>query len=87
MVLTTLLKHDILSLQHNSIEGCEHMTQNKEKVERLAELNSLFLSLDDKGQDSALIILRSLDFAQSVMCSSKQSDKHIKKCSVIDKSS
>lgn len=48
------------------------MTQNKEDVERLAELNSLFLTLDDKGQDSALIILRSLGFAQSVMCSKKQ---------------
>lgn len=48
------------------------MTQNKTNIERLAELNSLFLTLDDRGQDSALIILRSLDFAQSVMCSPKR---------------
>lgn len=45
------------------------MTQNKADVKRLAELNALFLTLDDKGQDSALTILRSLGFAQSVMCS------------------
>lgn len=63
------------------------MTQNKEEVERLAELNSLFLSLDDKGQDSALIVLRSLDFAQAVMCSSKKGEKPHKQFSVIDKSS
>lgn len=47
----------------------EDMTQNKADVKRLAELNALFLTLDDKGQDSALTILRSLGFAQSVMCS------------------
>lgn len=45
------------------------MTQNKADVKRLAELNTLFLTLDDKGQDSALTVLRSLGFAQSVMCS------------------
>lgn len=45
------------------------MTQNRADVKRLAELNALFLTLDDKGQDSALTILRSLGFAQSVMCS------------------
>lgn len=63
------------------------MTQNKEEVERLAELNSLFLSLDDRGQDSALIVLRSLDFAQSVMCSSKQNEKSRKQFSAFNKSS
>lgn len=45
------------------------MTQIKADVKRLVELNALFLNLDDKGQDSALTILRSLGFAQSVMCS------------------
>lgn len=44
------------------------MTQNREDVKRLAELNTLFLTLNDKGQESVLTVLRSLDFAQSVMC-------------------
>lgn len=47
------------------------MAQNKEEIKKIAELNALFLSLEDKGQDSALIILRSLSFAQSVMCTQK----------------
>lgn len=47
------------------------MAHMRTDVKRLAELNSLFLTLDDKGQDSALIILRSLGFAQSVMCPPK----------------
>lgn len=51
------------------------MTQNKADVKRLAELNTLFLTLDDKGQDSALTILRSLGFAQSVMCSSNSAEQ------------
>lgn len=48
------------------------MTQEREDVKRIAELNALFMTLDDKGQDGALTILRSLGFAQSVMCSPKQ---------------
>lgn len=44
------------------------MTQENEDIQRIAELNALFLTLDAKGQDSALILLRSLKFAQSVMC-------------------
>lgn len=44
------------------------MTHENEMVKKIAELNALFLSLNDKGQDSALNILRSLEFAQSVMC-------------------
>lgn len=46
------------------------MTQNNEMVKKVSELNTLFLSLNDKGQDSALNILRALEFAQSVMCES-----------------
>lgn len=46
------------------------MTQEKEMVEKIAELNSLFLTLNDKGQDNALNILRALKFAQSVMTES-----------------
>ena len=45
------------------------MTQ-KEEVNRIAEFNALFLTLNDKGKDAALTVLRSLDFAQSVMCAS-----------------
>ena len=51
------------------------MTQKTENVRKIAELNALFLSLDDRGQDSALTILRSLEFAQSVMCSAKQEEQ------------
>ena len=45
------------------------MTHIKEEAKKIAELNTIFLTLNDKGQDSALTILRSLGFAQSVMCS------------------
>ena len=34
---------------------------------KIAELNTLFLMLNNKGQDNALNILRALEFAQSVM--------------------
>lgn len=43
------------------------MTYEKETAKKIAELNALFLTLNDKGQDGALTILRSLEFAQSVM--------------------
>lgn len=43
------------------------MTQNREDVKRLEELTTLFLILNDKGKESALAVLRSLDFAQSLM--------------------
>ena len=33
-------------------------------MEKLAELNAIFLTLNDKGEDSALMILKSLDFAR-----------------------
>lgn len=54
------------------------MTQEREDVKRIAELNALFLTLDDKGQDSALTLLRSLGFAQSVMCPTKQAEQPCK---------
>lgn len=44
------------------------MAQDREDIKRIAEFNALFLTLTDKGQDAALTILRSLGFAQSVMC-------------------
>lgn len=59
------------------------MTQEKEDVKRLAELNTLFLTLDDRGQDGALTILRSLKFAQSVMCPAEQDDPAHKPYSAI----
>lgn len=43
------------------------MTQEKVNVQRIAEFNALFMALDEKGQETALTVLRSLDFAQSVM--------------------
>ena len=43
------------------------MTHCKEDVQKIAELNSTFMTLNDKGKDSALTILRALSFAQAVM--------------------
>lgn len=51
------------------------MTQSKKAVEQIAELNSLFLTLNDKGQDATLTILKSLSFAQSVMCLSNNNQQ------------
>lgn len=45
------------------------MTQTKDNVQRVNEFNTLFMGLNDKGQEAALTILRSLGFAQSVMSS------------------
>jgi len=42
------------------------MTQDKESIKKIAKFNSIFLTLNNKGQDAALIVLKSLDFAQSV---------------------
>ena len=50
------------------------MPQNSSDMKRL-ELNSLFLTLNNKDQDIALIILRSLKFAQSVMSSPDPADR------------
>lgn len=44
------------------------MTQTKGNVQRTDEFNVLFMKLNEKGQEAALTVLRSLDFAQSVMC-------------------
>lgn len=63
------MDYDILSSQHNTRKEVEGMTQNSSDMKRLAELNSLFLTLNSKDQDIALIILRSLKFSQSVMSS------------------
>lgn len=43
------------------------MTQTKEDVLRNAKFNALFMNLNEKGQEAALNVLMSLDFAQSVM--------------------
>ena len=43
------------------------MTQTKETVRRTTEFDTLFLNLNEKGQEAALTVLKSLDFAQSVM--------------------
>lgn len=44
------------------------MTQKQDGTQKLAEMNAIFLGLNEKGQESALMILKSLEFAQSVMC-------------------
>ena len=44
------------------------MTQTKGNAQCTAEFNVLFMNLNEKGQEAALTVLRSLDFAQSVMC-------------------
>ena len=43
------------------------MTRDREKAQKAEELRSIFMRLDDNGRDSAPTILRTLDFAQSVM--------------------
>ncbi len=43
------------------------MTQEKENVRRTTEFATLFMNLNEKGQEAALTVLKSLDFAQSVM--------------------
>ena len=47
------------------------MTQ-KDSNSKEMELVKIFLALDERGQESALIILKSLEFAQSVMCGQKE---------------
>lgn len=42
------------------------MTQTKDDMERIAEFNALFLKLNEKGQDTALAILHTLGYAQSI---------------------
>lgn len=44
------------------------MTQKRMDAQKIAEMNAIFLTLNEKGQESVLTILKSLEFAQSVMC-------------------
>ena len=48
------------------------MTQANVSVDRLAEFKALFLVLDEIGQEAAIIILKSLEFAQSVVINSQK---------------
>lgn len=43
------------------------MAQRKEDLQKFEELNALFLALDDESQDSALAILKSIEYAQAEM--------------------
>lgn len=43
------------------------MTQKQDSAQKLAEMNEIFLGLNEKGQESALMVLKALEFAQSVM--------------------
>ncbi len=43
------------------------MTQNRNDVQKVAELNAIFVGLNAKGKDSALILLRALNFAQAII--------------------
>lgn len=52
-----------------------NMTQGKEDINKIAELNALFLSLDEKGKDSAINILRALEFAQAVMLEKNKNEE------------
>lgn len=48
------------------------MTQANVSVDRLVEFKALFLGLDEIGQEAAIIILKSLEFAQSVVINSQK---------------
>ena len=52
------------------------MAQKEKCVEKTKQFNELFLSLDNKGQEAAITVLQSLSFAQSVMRSQMDEDKH-----------
>ena len=45
------------------------ITHNRDNTQKIAELNSIFEGLNDRGKESALTILRALNFAQAVMSS------------------
>lgn len=49
------------------------MTQ-KHSGSREKELIKIFSGMDKRGQESALILLRSLEFAQVVMCKGKNGE-------------
>lgn len=44
------------------------MTQTQEQIEKTEEMAAIFRELNEKGQESAITVLRALKFAQSVMC-------------------
>ena len=48
------------------------MTQANVSVDRLTEFKALFSGLDEVGQEAAIIILKSLEFAQSVAINSQK---------------
>lgn len=52
------------------------MTQTKENIRRTTEFNTLFMNLNEKGQEAALTVLKSLDFAQSVMNLQRVENQH-----------
>ena len=52
------------------------MTHKEKYIEKTKLFIGLFLSLDDKGQEAAITVLQSLNFAQSVMRSQMSEDKH-----------
>lgn len=45
------------------------MTQTRENIQRATEFNTLFLNLNDRGQETALAVLQALEFAQAVIFS------------------
>ena len=45
------------------------MTQKQEISSRMEEWKQLFLALDDNGREQAMAIIKSLEFAQSVLAS------------------
>ncbi len=55
------------------------MTQKKENEQRNNKFNALFMNLNEKGQEAALNVLMSLDFAQSVMYSQMAENQHNQK--------
>ncbi len=52
------------------------MTRTKENIRRTTEFNTLFMNLNEKGQEAALTVLKSLDFAQSVMNLQRVENQH-----------
>ncbi len=50
------------------------MAQTKENIKRITEFNTLFVNLNEKGQEAAFTVLQSLHFAQSVMYSQNEKE-------------
>lgn len=83
-VLTAQEACDILSLQHIGEEEIVVMAQQTENVKMTASLKTHFTDLDNNGQDTALAILRSLEFAQNVICRQSEQAAEPKKKRVMD---